>query len=127
MVDGGGRQFGGCNATIWIKHQTLQQPPASNPLEQRRIAADQGFQTDLKLITPLLNIAQQVAPLDLLSHGQSSPASEWVSAECAGVIARLEHVGLAAHHKCPNGMTTTQSLGQGERVGFDPKLFIAPP
>ena len=112
---------------VGTQNKTLQQSPAPDPEEQVRVAVDQDLQSLLQLCPPVLDIAQQIASLDLSSHRQPCPAGEWVASEGAGVITGFKDVGITANNQRPNGVTAPEPLGQRKGVRFDPQLFVSPP
>ena len=127
MINGCCSEVRSRHPAIGMQDKALQQSPAPDPEEQLRVVADQQVQTLLQLCSSLLDIAQQIATLDLSSHRQPSPAGKRVPPERAGVIAGLKNVGVSANNQGPNGVTATKSLGQGKGIRLDVQLLIAPP
>ena len=127
MLKGRCSEVGSGDPALGTENQALQQSPASDGEKQMRVAPDQDLQSLLQLCPPVLDIAQQIAPLDLSSHRQPGSAGEWVTSERAGVITGFKDVGISANNQCPNGVTAPEALGQGKGIRFDPQLLVAPP
>ena len=80
----------------------------------------------MELRFSLLNVAEQLAPLQLASHGETRTAGKGVASKCAGVVAGYEMVDFPFNKQGPDGMAATKALRQGEGIRFNTKALVTP-
>ena len=72
------------------------------------------------------DVGGQLAAADFFGHGEGGAAGQGVAAEGAGVLPGLEVIHRGCHGEGANGEAPAQPLGQGDGIGLDPQLLVAP-